>query len=90
MDYANGEKYTGDWKDNMKNGQGKHFFNSQERNNTIMEINTMVTGKTTSRMEKVQIRTSVGLMEYSNGDAYNGDWQNNEKTGKGIAKHYSR
>eukprot|EP00826_Nyctotherus_ovalis_P050332 TRINITY_DN6156_c0_g1_i1.p1 TRINITY_DN6156_c0_g1~~TRINITY_DN6156_c0_g1_i1.p1 ORF type:complete len:261 (-),score=17.60 TRINITY_DN6156_c0_g1_i1:221-1003(-) len=50
---------------------------------TIMGMNIMAIGCTTKNTEKVLPLVIVGILSYSNGDSYDGDWRHDQKLGNG-------
>lgn len=54
-----------------------------------MEMCTMAPGRMIREMDLVIISfTVIGVIEYYNGDQYNGEWKDNVKDGKGkCAEH---
>jgi hypothetical protein len=69
MDFAIGDKYTGDWVENNRTGQGILIFASGNRYEGQFKDNNMH-GK--------------GKMDFATGDKYTGDWVENNRTGQGI------
>ena len=64
-----GPKYSGEWKNNMKNGMGT----------TIFGDGTKYIGEF-----KNNYRNGMGTMTYPSGDTYSGSWKDNEKNGYGV------
>jgi hypothetical protein len=69
MSYKNGCKYTGQFVNDMRHGQGKCVY----PNNL---------GLYTGQWYK-NSKTGVGSMTYANGDIYDGEWSNDQHHGKG-------
>ena len=67
MTYNNGDKYTGEWKNDKREGKG------------IMEYEN---GNIYDGEWKNDLKEGKGIMKYNNGDEYNGNWLNDLKEGK--------
>lgn len=64
-----GQKYTGDWKDGMRDGYGTYFYSDGSK--YIGEfVQNQISGK--------------GTYTWANGDKYTGDWINYERHGSGT------
>lgn len=64
--------YSGEWADDAPNGVGSLFFASGERYDGQMKD------------WKRQGRHGSGIMQYSNGDVFSGEWRNNLQHGPGT------
>jgi hypothetical protein len=64
----NGDKYDGDWEDDMKNGQGTYSY---------------ARGGSYEGEWADDMRNGYGVNKWPNGDRYAGKWQNNKRNGKG-------
>ncbi len=67
--YANGEKYDGEWINNLKHGIGRKTYDKLGEYNGYWE-----NGK----------RHGEGVFHYKNGDIYSGWWKFGEKEGTGT------
>jgi hypothetical protein len=67
--FPNGDKYNGDWEDDMKNGQGT-FYYAQGGSYKGEWVNNM--------------RNGYGVNTWPNGDQYKGNWEDNKRQGKGT------
>ena len=64
--YVNGDKYVGDWKDDVQHGKGIYYFHSGDRYE-----GDYVNGE----------RTGQGIYIHKNGDKYVGQFKNGEQHG---------
>ena len=69
VEYNNGDKYDGNWKDGKRNGFGSMYYNNGEK-----YIGYWKNDK----------RNGLGSMHYNNGNTYNGNWKDNKRNGKGT------
>jgi hypothetical protein len=69
IDFATGDKYTGDWLDDAGTGQGVYISSSGNRYEGQFKDNKMH-GK--------------GKMDFATGDKYTGDWHDDARTGQGV------
>lgn len=69
MNYANGDKYDGNWKNNQPNGKGKYTFLDGDRYEGSFK-NGRFDGE--------------GTMYYNDGAKFKGYWSNNKKHGSGT------
>ena len=69
INYPNGDKYEGDWRNGNKEGKGIYYFNNGNRYEGDYR-NDNKEGK--------------GVFYYNSGDRYEGDWRNGKRDGKGI------
>lgn len=75
MAYANGDVYTGEWINNVRDGFG-----------TMSYVNgDIYVGKW-----RKNVRHGYGKMSYKNGDIYEGEWLNNAKKNTKGKKHFSK
>lgn len=65
--YPNGDKYFGEWANDLFNGQGTYVFNMGERYE-----GELLMGK----------KNGYGIYCYLNGNLYKGEWQKDKKNGK--------
>lgn len=72
--WSTGDRYDGDWLENIKHGKGLYYF----ANNEDIYVGEFNNDK----------RSGKGVLYYSNGDKYEGDWLNDYKNGKGIYYYY--
>ena len=94
----NGEKYIGEIKNGLKEGQGILYF---DKNNIRKKyegefINDKIEGKGIMYFNNGDIfegefkndkKEGKGLMNYNNGDKYDGEFKNDVKEGKGIMSY---
>jgi hypothetical protein len=70
MDFENGDKYRGKWKNNQMEGQGSMIYANGDK-----YIGNWINNE----------KSGKGTMLYANnGDKYKGDWQQDKINGKGI------
>lgn len=67
FEYANGDKYVGDWKDDMQHGKGIYFFHTGDRYE-----GAYVQGE----------RTGAGIYYHANGNKYVGNFKDGMQHGK--------
>ncbi len=63
MEYENGDKYEGEWKNDFKEGKGKMIYNNGEKYEGEW---------------KNDLKEGKGIMYYNNGERYEGEFKNNE------------
>ena len=93
MNYPSGT-YVGDWKDNLRSGQGTYkWTNGDVYNGKWLEDKRHGQGQYTWNDGSIYkgnyshgIRSGYGIYYYVNGSIYEGTWQNNLK--HGIANFY--
>ena len=79
MNYKNGGKYEGQWKNDKRHGKG--VFISQNYNNpNLMGI------KYEGEFNNDKIE-GYGIGKYSSGDTYEGEWKNNKQYGRGVLNY---
>ena len=79
MNYKNGGKYEGQWKNDKRHGKG--VFISQNYNNpNLMGI------KYEGEFNNDKIE-GYGIGKYSSGDKYEGEWKNNKQYGRGVLNY---
>ena len=83
QEYANGDKYEGEWKDDKRNGNGKCLHSNQEHCIITTMINSVVSGMMEQLEIKVKIKFNIGIYYYDNGNRYEGELKNGEKSGNG-------
>lgn len=69
MEFENGDRYDGEWDDDMKNGQGKL---------------TYANGGSYKGKWVDDMRNGYGVNTWRNGDKYAGNWEDNKRNGKGT------
>ena len=72
--YPNGDKYIGEYKNKMRNGKGKMYYNEKDENGRVMYDGYW----------KDDLFDGKGIMKWKNNDRYNGEWKNGLKEGKGT------
>ena len=95
--YPNGDKYIGEYKNNMRNGKGKIYYNQKNENNRYSYEgdwkDDLFDGKGILKYNnndvhigewKSGIMEGKGTLILNNGDVYKGDIKNGMKEGKGI------
>ncbi len=95
MEYANGDVYEGQWKNNLRNGKGKiTFVNKSTYDGTWSKdqitgkgVYTYFNGDVYEGTFDKGVRTGFGKMTYGNGDVYEGHWKKNRREGEGKL-HY--
>ena len=95
MEYENGDKYDGEWVNDIKEGNGIMKYNNGDL--YVGEwANDMKIGNGIMKYENGDkydgewandIKEGKGKMKYENGDKYDGDWINDKKEGKGEMKY---
>ena len=75
----NKEKYLGEKKDGLKNGQGILFYNKDDVYKRRRYEGTFIT----------DILEGKGIMYYNNWDRYEGDFRNNKREGKGVYYYHN-
>ena len=76
MDYANKDKYDGQWKDDMKNGNGKICY--------IIGVFTSPNDDYYEGEWVDNYMSGKGTRTYPNGDKYTGDFNKDIRDGTGI------
>jgi len=71
-----GEKYIGQWNNNIQNGMGMHIWYETQNQAKYLRNRYVGTWKDGSR-------EGYGIFFYSNGAKYEGFWKNNNKYGHG-------
>lgn len=69
FEYANGDKYVGDWKEDMQHGKGIYFFHTGDRYE-----GSYVQGE----------RTGEGIYYHASGNKYVGNFKNGMQDGHGT------
>ena len=72
--YPNGDKYTGEWKDDMKHGHGTYTYNNGE----------VYVGE-----YKDDMKHGEGMYSWPDGNKYIGEWKDDMKHGQGTALFHS-
>jgi hypothetical protein len=91
MEYANGDVYEGQWKNNMRNGKGKITFIDKSTYDGIWTkdqitgkgIYTYFNGDVYEGTLEKGIRSGFGKNTFRNGDVYEGYWKKNRREGQG-------
>lgn len=76
MQYINGEKYEGSWKNGHKNGHGKWYY----LNGSYFDgdwVENVICGKGNC------LSDWLGVYYYINGNRYDGEWTDNKRNGYG-------
>jgi hypothetical protein len=71
--FENGDKYEGEWLDNKKHGYGTYWVKNEKK-----KLVRSFTGQFFA-----DHKNGKGTMYFSNGDRYDGHWENNEMSGFG-------
>ena len=79
MNYKNGGKYEGQWRNDKRHGKG--IFISQNYNNPKL-IGIKYEGEFNN--DKIE---GYGIGKYSSGETYEGEWKNNKQYGRGILNY---
>jgi hypothetical protein len=74
MKWLNGTIYEGAWENNLRNGQGIHYFPEDDENGREYYDGEWIDDK----------RTGQGTMKWLDGGRYEGAWENNLRNGQGI------
>ena len=82
MEYNDGSKYEGEWKNDKQYGKGT--FTANIANNNLYLILHKYVGDFINDK-----REGNGIALYSNGNKYEGEWKNNKQYGKGIITYSS-
>ena len=69
----NGDKYEGEWNNDLMDGKGIYYFNNEPWKGDKYE-GDFKNGK----------KEGKGVYYYKSGDRYEGDWKDNKKDGNGI------
>ncbi len=69
FEYTNGDKYEGDWADDIQHGKGTYFFHTGDRYE-----GSYLLGE----------RTGEGVYYHANGDKYVGNFKDGMQDGKGT------
>ena len=102
MNYNNGDIYDGEWKNDLRDGKGKMIYeekkeefegeweNDKEKNGEGMIIykdNINDNGIYIGKLINSKRECEYGIMNYNNGDKYEGEFKNNLREGKGIMNY---
>ena len=79
MNYKDGSKYEGQWKDDKRHGKG--VFTSMNYNNPNLAGIKYEGEFNNDRIE------GFGIAKYTSGDKYEGEWKNNKQYGKGALNY---
>jgi len=84
--YADGSKYEGDFRYNIKHGKGKFTSSSGVIQEGVWRNDKFIGEKEVLRTGCIygNCKNGNGIYQWGNGDKYEGKWKNNLKDGQGI------
>lgn len=74
--YLHGDKYEGEWRNDEKNGKGKHSFN-------VIGVLTYSNGDKYEGEFSANKKNGKGVMQSADGEKYEGDWNDDRRAGIG-------
>lgn len=80
MEYTNGSRYEGEWKNDQKNGKGIFISSNYNRGRRI----TGLRYEGDFKNDKI---AGWGVGIYTNGDKYEGEWFENKQYGRGVVRY---